>query len=44
MFSLGKRRIRRDLIAVNKYVTGGNEEKGSTLFSVVPIDRTRGTN
>ena len=43
-FSLGKRRIRRDLIIVNEYLTGGNEAKGPRLFSVVPTDRTRSTN
>ena len=32
-----------DLINVQKYLMGGNEEDGASLFSVVPTDRTRGS-
>ena len=42
MFSLEKRRLRGDMIAMFKYIKGCHIEEGERLFSAAPEKQTRG--
>lgn len=40
----GEENTLEDLIHVGKYLLGGNEKEGPRLVSMVPSDKTKGTN
>lgn len=42
LFSLEKRRLREDIVNIDQYFKGGHQKEGTSLSSVVPIDRTSG--
>ena len=42
LFSLEKRRLQRDLVAVSQYLKGVYKQEGEQLFMRVHSDRTRG--
>jgi len=42
MFTLEKRRPRRDLAAAFQYLKGNDKKEGDGLFSRICCDRTRG--